>query len=326
MVRVCSDYHYSNHVPVIVYNPLERADDYIFPDGWNYPNIYITSDSIEISTAVRNTGKYYFGGEITLLFVNASDSTICQYFDTLSLESSPISPYNKQEISFKGILNIPDGNYHVYLLYRSDTSVDWGLINAADIFYNPEDYVVRDPGSKEEYYIVAKRSSGNYYFFTPEKVSGKNRLVAVDAGTSIRTSIDTINTTSDYLWTFEDNKLKNHNGQYLSCTSAKSAVMNDTGIELVKTDNSDGSVTFTHAASETETWYFSLALAGNDYFVFYANTNQITHLLMLPKGNNSTTPVTNTEITPQATKILQNGQIYILRGDKKYTITWSGDL
>lgn len=321
LVRVCSDYHYSNHVPVIVYNPLERADDYIFPDGWNYPNIYITSDSIEISTAVRNTGKYYFGGEITLLFVNASDSTICQYFDTLSLESSPISPYNKQEISFKGILNIPDGNYHVYLLYRSDTSVDWGLINAADIFYNPEDYVVRDPGSKEEYYIVAKRSSGNYYFFTPEKVSGKNRLVAVDAGTSIRTSIDTINTTSDYLWTFEDNKLKNHNGQYLSCTSAKSAVMNDTGIELVKTDNSDGSVTFTHAASETETWYFSLALAGNDYFVFYANTNQITHLLMLPKGNNSTTPVTNTEITPQATKILQNGQIYILRGDKKYTIT-----
>ena len=96
--------------------------------------------------------------------------------------------------------------------------------------------------------------------------------------------------------------------------------MNDTGIELVKTDNSDGTVTFTHAASETETWYFSLALAGNDYFVFYANANQITHLLMLPKGNNSTTPVTNTEVTPQATKILRNGQIFIQRGDKVYTI------
>lgn len=190
----------------------------------------------------------------------------------------------------------------------------WYAVGVGDKYRGGEEEVT-------EYYIVAKRSSGNYYFFTPEKVSGKNRLVAVDAGTSIRTSIDTINTTSDYLWTFEDNKLKNHNGQYLSCTSAKSAVMNDTGIELVKTDNSDGSVTFTHAASETETWYFSLALTGNDYFVFYANTNQITHLLMLPKGNNSTTPVTNTEITPQVTKILQNGQIYILRGDKKYTIT-----
>ena len=321
MVRVCSDYHYSNHVPVIVYTPLERADDYIFPEGWYYPNIYLTEDSIEITTAVRNTGKYYFWGEIALLFVNASDGTISQYFDTLSLENSPISPYNKQEISFKGILNIPEGNYHVYLLYRSEANVGWGAIEAADIFYNPEDYVVRAPGSKDEYYIVAKRSSGNYYFFTPEKVSGKNRLVAIDAGTSVRTSIDTINTTSDYLWTFEDNKLKNHKGQYLSCTAAKSAVMNDTGIELVKTDNSDGTVTFTHAASETETWYFSLALAGNDYFVFYANANQITHLLMLPKGNNSTTPVTNTEVTPQATKILHNGQIFILRGEKVYTVT-----
>ncbi len=320
LVRVCSDYHYSNHVPVIVYTPLERADDYIFPEGWYYPNIYLTEDSIEITTAVRNTGKYYFWGEIALLFVNASDGTISQYFDTLSLESSPISPYNKQEISFKGILNIPEGNYHVYLLYRSEANVGWGAIEAADIFYNPEDYVVRAPGSKDEYYIVAKRSSGNYYFFTPEKVSGKNRLVAVDAGTSIRTSIDTINTTSDYLWTFEENKLKNHNGQYLSCTSAKSAVMNDTGIELKKTNNSDGSVTFTHAASETETWYFSLALVGYDYFVFYANANQFTHLLMLPKGNNSTTSITNTNVTPDATKLLHNGQIYIIRGDKTYTL------
>ena len=142
------------------------------------------------------------------MFVNASDGTISQYFDTLSLESSPISPYNKQEISFKGILNIPEGNYHVYLLYRSEANVGWGAIEAADIFYNPEDYVVRAPGSKDEYYIVAKRSSGNYYFFTPEKVSGKNRLVAVDAGTSVRTSIDTINTTSDYLWTFIIGKTK----------------------------------------------------------------------------------------------------------------------
>ena len=320
LVRVCSDYHYSNHVPVIVYNPLERADEYDFPEGWYYPNIYLTEDSIEITTAVRNTGKYYFWGEIALLFVNASDSTISQYFDTLSLESSPISPYNKQDISFKGILNLPEGNYHVYLLYRSDATVDWGLIEAADIYYNPEDYVVRAPGSKDEYYIVAKRSSGNYYFFTPEKVSGKNRLVAVDAGTSIRTSIDTINTTSDYLWSYEDNKLKNHNGQYLSCTAAKSAVMNDIGIELKKTNNSDGSVTFTHAASETETWYFSLALVGNDYFVFYANANQFTHLLMLPKGNNSTTSITNTNVTPDATKLLRNGQILIVRGDKTYTL------
>ena len=98
--------------------------------------------------------------------------------------------------------------------------------------------------------------------------------------------------------------------------------MNDTGIELTKTNNSDGSVTFTHAASETETWYFSLALVGNDYFVFYANANQFTHLFMLPKGNNATTtPISLIEATPQTHKIMRNGQLLILRGEKVYTTT-----
>lgn len=321
LVRVCSDYHYSNHVPVIVYTPLERADDYIFPEGWYYPNIYLTEDSIEITTAVRNTGKYYFWGEITLLFVNASDSTISQYFDTLSLESSPISPYNKQEISLKGILNIPEGNYHVYLLYRSDTTVDWGLIDAADIFYNPEDYKVLYPRSIQEYYIVAKRNSGNYYFLTPEKVSGKNRLIAADAGTSERSEIDSINTTMDYLWILEDNKLKNHNGQYLACTAAKSAIMNDTGTELLMADNSDGSVTLYYYVDNSETRYLSLALIGNDYFVFYANANQFTHLYLISKGRDITTFLSSIETNTPATKILRDGQILIIRGGRTYTLT-----
>ncbi len=320
LVRVCSDYHYSNHVPVIVYAPLERADDYIFPDGWYYPNIYITEDSIEITTAIRNTGKHYFGGEIALLFVNTNDVTISQYFDTISFESSSIYPHDKRKISFKGILNVPEGNYHLYLLYRSNTTIDWELIEEADIFYNPEDYTILYPGSIQEYYIVAKRSSGNYYFFTPEKVSGKNRLIAVDAGTSVRANIDTIHTTADYLWTFENSKLKSHNGQYLACTAAKSAIMNTTGTELTKTDNSDGSVTFSYLA-DTETRYLSLATSGNDYYVFYANANQFTHLFLLPKGQESTTRVPAIDANNQATKILHNGQILILRGDRTYTLT-----
>ena len=170
-----------------------------------------------------------------------------------------------------------------------------------------------------EYYIVAKSNSGNYYFFTPNKVDGKNRLIAVDAGTSERTNIDTIHTTADYLWTFEDGKLKNHNGQYLACTDVKSAIMNSTGTVLTKTDNSDGSVTFSYWA-DTETRYLSLASSGNDYYVFYANTNQFTHLLMLPKGQESTTPIPIVDANPKAQKILRNGQILILRGDKIYTL------
>ena len=319
LVRVCSDYHYSNHVPVIVYTPLERADDYVFPDGWYYPDIYLTEDSIEITTVIRNTGKHYFWGEIALLFVNANDTTINQYFDTISFENSLIYPYDRREISFKGMLNVPEGNYHLYLLYRSNTTIDWELIEEADIFYNPEDYTIIYPGSIQEYYIVAKRNSGNYYFFTPDKVSGKNRLIALDAGTAVRTEIDTIHTSENYLWEFEDNKLKSHNGQYLACTAAKSAVMNTTGTELTMTNNSDGSVTFSYVA-DTETRYLSLATAGNDYFVFYANTNQFTHLLMLPKGQDITTPISTIEAIPQAKKILRDGQILILRGEKVYTL------
>ena len=171
-----------------------------------------------------------------------------------------------------------------------------------------------------EYYIVAKRNSGNYYFFTPNKVSGKNRLIAVDAGTSLRSNIDTIHTTEDFLWVFEDNKLKNHNGQYLACTAAKSAIMNTIGTELTMTNNSDGSVTFSYVA-DSETRYLSLATASNDFFVFYANTNQFTHLLMLPKGQDFVTPISTVEVTPQTSKILLDGQIYILRGNEIYTIT-----
>ena len=203
-------------------------------------------------------------------------------------------------------------------LYGKDSQEHQSVVNAWYAVGVGDKYVDGDAGPTE-YYIVARRNSGNYYFFTPDKVSGKNRLIAVDAGTAVRTDIDTIHTTEDYLWVFEDNKLKSHNGQYLACTAAKSAVMNTTGTELTMTNNSDGSVTFSYVA-DTETRYLSLATAGNDYFVFYANTNQFTHLLMLPKGQDITTPISIIEAIPQAKKILRDGQILILRGEKVYTL------
>ena len=203
-------------------------------------------------------------------------------------------------------------------LYGEDSQEHQSVMNAWYAVGVGDQYVDKNAGPTE-YYIVAKRNSGNYYFFTPNKTSSKNRLIAVDAGTSIRSDIDTIHTTEDYLWIFEDNKLKNHNGQYLACTAAKSAVMNTTGTELTMTNNSDGSVTFSYVI-DTETRYLSLAASGYDYFVFYANTYQYTHLLMLPKGKDVTTPIPTIEVTQQAQKILHNGQILILRGDKTYTL------
>lgn len=169
--------------------------------------------------------------------------------------------------------------------------------------------------TEKEYYIVAKRSTGNYYFFTPDKVSGKERLIAVDAGTSIRSQIDTINTSADYLWSLEDAQsgklLKNHNGSYLTCAAAKSAAMATAGKELTVTNNNDGTVTFSYAADATTTHYLSLANAGNDYFVFYANTNQVTHLLLLPKGNGTATSIEDFIEAPKPKKFMRDGQILI---------------
>lgn len=183
------------------------------------------------------------------------------------------------------------------------------------------------PVTTREYYIVAKRSTGNYYFFTPNKVSGKDRLIAVDAGTSVRSQIDTVNTTDAYLWTLEDSGtgklLKSHNGEYLTCTAAKSASMASTGTVLNMANNDDGTVTFTYVVDATTLHYLSLATARNDYFVFYANANQVTHLLLMPKGDGATP--TNKEdlyFEPQNTdkvkKMIIDNQLFIFRGDKIY--------
>lgn len=178
--------------------------------------------------------------------------------------------------------------------------------------------------SNNEYYIVAKRSTGNYYFFTPDKVSEKERLIAVDAGTSVRSQVDTINTSSDYLWTLEDSGtgklLKSHNGSYLTCTAAKTAKMADSGTVLNLTNNSDGTVTFSYAADASTTHYLSLANAGSDYFVFYANANQVTHLLLMPKGSGAATNIEDVLESPKPKKFMRDGQILIERCDGFYNM------
>ncbi|MCQ2325003.1 MAG: M4 family metallopeptidase [Paludibacteraceae bacterium] len=180
------------------------------------------------------------------------------------------------------------------------------------------------PTPSKEFFIVAKRSTGNYYFFTPNKVSGKDRLIAVDAGTSIRSKVDTVNTSSAYLWTLEDSGsgklLKSHNGSYLTCTEAKTAAMASTGKVLKVTNNTDGTTTFSYAADASTTHYLSLANAGNDYFVFYANTNQVTHLLLMPKGNGVATNIEDVLESPKPKKFMRDGQILIERCDGFYNM------
>ena len=67
------------------------------------------------------------------------------------------------------------------------------------------------------------------------------------------------------------------------------------------------------------TLFFS---AGNNYFAFYKGTNQIYQLTLIKEGEHGTTTDIE-EISceePISTKILHNGQIYILRDGKTYTL------
>lgn len=287
-------------------NLKDLPDDYIWElvaDGSNWK---LKNGSQYITWTSNNTAKLDATGK-SLTF-NIADNQVEAYFNDGTAD---------RYLSLNGTTG---NNYFAF--YGNKNQI-------THLFFLPVEGTTPTPPTpptptEKEYYIVAKRSTGNYYFFTPDKVSGKERLIAVDAGTDIRSMIDTISTTNDYLWILEDSGtgklLKSHNGSYLTCTAAKSAKMADNGTVLNLTNNSDGTVTFSYAADATTTHYLSLANAGNDYFVFYANTNQVTHLLLLPKGNGAASEVDHTFTAPQCTKFMQDGKVYIKRDGVLYNM------
>ena len=178
--------------------------------------------------------------------------------------------------------------------------------------------------TENDYLILAKRNSGNYYYLTPDKVSGKDRLIAVDAGAAERSKLDSANAPLDYVWTVEETAtgylLKSATNQYIACNAAKTVTLAAEGTELQKRDNSDGTATFYYAASETETRYLSLAQNTYDYFVFYVNENQFTHLLLVTREGPATAveQARNEPVAPQ--KLLRNGQVIIVRGGVEYNL------
>ena len=178
--------------------------------------------------------------------------------------------------------------------------------------------------TENDYLILAKRNSGNYYYLTPDKVSGKDRLIAVDAGAAERSMLDSANAPLDYVWSVEETEtgylLKSATNQYIACNAAKTVTLAAEGTELQKRDNSDGTATFYYAASETETRYLSLAQNTYDYFVFYANENQFTHLLLVKRESPATAveQARNEPVAPQ--KLLRNGQVIIVRGGVEYNL------
>lgn len=185
--------------------------------------------------------------------------------------------------------------------------------------------IVECPAEPERYIVVAQRNaSSNWFYMTSDLGTGSNkRYQAVDAGTNSLANVSSSDLADKYYWEIEGNKLKTSAG-YSTWSSGNTAILDNTGKDLIIQQQTDGTYTFSFADGDNTRYLALNKTTGNDYFAYYSGTNQIYKLTLIKEGESGTT--TDIEIIPQqeqqtVTKILQNGQIYILRGDKTYTIT-----
>ena len=178
----------------------------------------------------------------------------------------------------------------------------------------------------DNYVVLAQRNAtSNWFYMTSDLGTAANqRYQAVDAGTTSLANVNTSYLDSKYYWQIENNKLHTAAG-YSTWESGNTAILDETGKELNIEKQTDGTYTFSFADG-TNTRYLSLnTTVGNNYFAYYRGTNQIYKLTLVKEGERGTTTaieeIASQQETQSATKILRNGQIYILRDEKTYTVT-----
>ncbi len=215
-------------------------------------------------------------------------------------------------------LNATTGNN--YFAFYSGTNQKTHLV-----FLPYQEETTPPQPESDNYVVLAQRSAtDNWYYMTSDLGTASNkRYQAVDAGTTSLANVNTSNLDSKYYWQIEENKLHTAAG-YSAWTSGNTALLDETGKELNIEKQTDGTYTFSFADG-TNTRYLAFnKSAGNNYFAYYSGTNQIYKLTLVKEGESGTTTAIE-EIKSQqelqsATKILRDGQIYILRGEKVYTL------
>ena len=180
----------------------------------------------------------------------------------------------------------------------------------------------------DNYVILAQRSaSSNWFYMTSDLGTASNkRYQAVDAGTSSLAEVNTSNLERKYYWQIEESpqgdKLHTAAG-YSTWTSGNSANLDATGRELTIQKQADRTYTFSFEDGDNTRYLSFNKTDGNNYFAFYNGTGQI-YKLMLIKEDESVAYTDFKEIPTRndtAKKILLDGQIFILRGEKTYTLT-----
>lgn len=224
-----------------------------------------------------------------------------------------------------------DGTNERYLSLNATTGNNYfafysGTNQISYLYFLPYQEDTPEPPQPEtnNYVVLAQRSaSSDWFYMTSDLGTASNkRYQAVDAGTNVLANVNTSNLDSKYYWQLEENKLHTAAG-YSTWVSGNTANFDETGKDLTITKQSDGTYTFSFADG-TNTRYLSLNKTdGNNYFAYYSGTGQIYKLTLVKEGESGTT--TGIEemhlAEPQnATKIIRNGQILIIRGDKIYTV------
>lgn len=225
-----------------------------------------------------------------------------------------------------------DGTNERYLSLNATTNNNYfafysGTNQITNLFFLPYQEETPEPQQETDNYVVLARrnAKSNWFYMTSDLGTASNkRYQAVDAGTTSLANVNTSNLDSKYYWQIEENKLHTTAG-YSAWTSGNTALLNETGKELNIEKQTDGTFTFSFADG-TNTRYLAFnQTVGNNYFAYYSGTNQIYKLTLVKEGESGTATaieeIETQQQTQSATKLLRNGQIFILRGEKTYTLT-----
>lgn len=224
-----------------------------------------------------------------------------------------------------------DGTNERYLSLNNNSNYNYfafygGTGQVTHLYFLPYQENTPEPPQPEtdNYVVLAQRNaSSNWFYMTSDLgTASTKRYQAVDAGTNVLANVNTSNLDSKYYWQLEENKLHTAAG-YSTWTSGNTANLNNTGKDLTIAQQSDGTYTFSFSDGEDTRRLALNVTAGNDYFAYYKGANHIYKLTLIKEGEHGVP--TNVEVplnsSNNPTKLLRNGQIYILRGDKTYTLT-----
>ena len=152
-------------------------------------------------------------------------------------------------------------------------------------------------------------SNKNGAWLAPEEVTISNNQITLDANSSVK--VMTVGKSGSN-WTFT------YNGQLLIATDAKKVKFDTSGTSTWTISISDGDATI---QSTEESYGRFLYNVNSPRFTTYTSNTSVSMLLpQLYYRRPSTTGMTNISAGAEVRKIIENGQVVIVRGNEKYSI------